>query len=334
MLTSLLERAEDNCMQHRCEAAVDLLEEAVRLQPSNPDLHFRLGVCHSGGCKFNSLTNPDLAVEYLRRALALTAPSDDSLICAGIIDALGNAYVYCRKLPKQARIEAALDCHRAAATLYLSWNQLDDWAREEYNQGTACCELPEDKYPEKWKHAIFHYEQALKVRTREKDPLRYAATMQNLGTAYRQLKSGDKATNARKATDCYRCAMEVYRLSTFPVQRAALHNNVGNAYLALAMADEKDRVRHARRALGHLDRSLRVRNRADYPVDFAVTQYNRGQAFLMLANEDPQDSYVKAVACFQEAHDCFLLCGQARSAKAARQQVQRVRLLASSHNHS
>ncbi len=332
MVSSLLDRATSSCIKHRCGEAVNLLEEAVRLQPANSELHYRLGICHSGGCRHNSITNPDLAVEYLRHALSLTASSKDSLICAGILDTLGNAYVYSRQLPKKVRLEAALECHRTAAEIYLSRNQLDDWAREEYNQGNAWCELPEEEHPDKWQQAIMHYEQALRIRTRDKNPLRYAATLQNLGTAYRQLNHGDRAANVRQATDCYRRALKVYSFSCFPIQYAALHNNFGNAYLSLALTDEKIRHRCARRALQHLDRALQVRTRAEHPVDFAVTQYNRGQAFLLLVEENPQDGYVKAVACFQEAHDCFLLCGQAKSAKAARQQVQRVRQLAANHN--
>ena len=332
MLSSLLDRAAASCTDHRCEEAVDLLEEAVRLQPANYELHYRLGICHSGGCRRNSLTNPDLAIEYLRHALSLTASSKDSLFCAGILDALGNAYVYSRQLPKKARLEAALDCHRTASALYKSRDQLDDWAREEYNQGNAWCELPEEEYPDKWQQAIMHYEQALQVRTRDKNPLRYAATLQNLGTAYRQLETGDRIANVLKAADCCRRALQVYDLSAFPVQHAALSNNLGNAYLSLAMADEKIRCQCAHHALEHLDCALRVRTRAEYPDDYAVTQYNRGQAFLLLATEDPQDGFVKAVACFQEAHDCFLLCGHARSAKSARQQVQRVRLMAANQH--
>jgi tetratricopeptide (TPR) repeat protein len=311
---------------------VGLLEEAVRLQPANPELLYRLGICHSGGCRLNSVTSPDLAIEYLRRALALTAPSEDSLFCARILDALGNVYAYSRHLSRKACLEAALDCHHTASALYKSRNQLKDWAREEYNQGNAWCELPEEEYPDKWQQAIIHYEQALRVRTRDKNPSGYAATLQNLGTAYRQLKSGDKIANVLKAADCYRRALQIYDSSTFPAQHAALFNNLGNAFLSLAMADKEMRQPCAHHALEHLDRALRVRTRAEYPADYAVTQYNRGHAFLLLAAENPQDGYVKAVACFQEAHDCFLLCGHARSAKSARQQVQRVRLMAANHH--
>ena len=328
MRSTLWDKIARSCTHHRCEETVDLLEEALRLQPSNSELHYRLGICHSGGCRHNSLTNPDVAVGYLRQALSLTTSSADSLVCAGILDTLGNSYVCSRQLPKKARLIAALDCHRAAAVLYRGQGMLDDWAREEYNQGNAWCELPEEEYPEKWQQAILHYEHALQVRTRDKNPLRCAATLQNLGTAYRQLKTGNKAANVMKAAQCYRRALAICHLSAFPVQHAALCNNLANAYLSLAMYDEKNRRRCARHALKRLDRALGVRTRAEYPVDYAITQYNRGQAFLLMTGDDPQDSYVRAVACFQEAHDCFLLCGQAKSARAARQQVQRVRHLA------
>ncbi len=334
MSHTLLERATESCTRHRCEEAVSLLEEAIRSQPSNSDLHYRLGICYSGGCCQNALTNPDMAVEYLRRALSLTACSDDPLVCAGILDALGNAYVYSRQLPKKARVEAALDCHRTAADLYKRRGELDDWAREEYNQGNAWCELPEEDYPDKWQQAIHHYELALEVRTREKDPQRHAATLQNLGTAYRQVRTGDKVANVTKATECYRRALEIYDAGAFPMQHAALYNNLGNAYLSLAATDELTRRRCALLAIEHLDEALRIRTRADHPADYAVTQYNRGQAFLLLTKDEPRKNYVEAVACFQESHDCFLLCGHAKSAKLARQQVQRVRLLAANHNNN
>ncbi len=334
MVSSLLDRASESCSTQRCEEAVALLEEALRLQPAHTDIHYRLGICHSGGCRRNSLTNPDLAVEYLRRALALSASSKDPLACAGILDALGNAYVYARRLPKKARLEAALDCHRTAAELYRSRGHLDDWAREEFNQGNAWCELPEEVYPEKWQQAIRHYELALEVRTRDKHPERYAATMQNLGTAYRQLKSGDKAANILKSTECYCRALEVYDALSFPVQHAALCNNLGNAYLSLAMNGANTKIECARRALEHLDRALSIRTRAERPDEYAVTQFNRGQVFLVLAGENTQEGYVQAVACFQEAHDCFLLGGHAKSAKAARRRVQQIRRMAASRRQS
>ena len=300
----------------------------MRLQPANSDLYYRLGICHSGGCRDNSLTNPTVAIEYLRNALSLTAPSDDSLLCASILDTLGNTYVTARRMPRKARLLAAIDCHGAAASLYQSRAQLEDWAREEYNLGNIWCEMPEDDYPDKWQQAIRHYEQALKVRTRERNPRCHAATLQNLGTAYRRLPDGNPVVNIMKAARCYRRALEIYDRKSSPEQYAALRNNLGNAYLSLAMVGGRNRQRCARHALEHLNRSLDVRTRAEFPVDYAVTQYNRGQAFLLLADGDPEACFLQATACFQEAHDCFLLGGHAKSARTARQQVQRVRLMA------
>ena len=96
---------------------------------------------------------------------------------------------------------------------------------------------------------------------------------------------------------------------------------------------ELERASSASRTRTTASPLLLVRTRAQYPADYAITQYNRGQAFLLQSNSDPQACFVNAVACFQEAHDCFLLSGHAVSAKSARQQVQRVRRMAASNNH-
>jgi hypothetical protein len=70
-MQSLVEEAERKCDQQQCEDAIGLLEEAVRIQSGKAQLHYQLGFCHSGGCRRHSLTDPDMAVEYLRHALSL-----------------------------------------------------------------------------------------------------------------------------------------------------------------------------------------------------------------------------------------------------------------------
>lgn len=324
MLSSLLEKAAEDCGNHCCESAVELLEAAVKLKPADSELYYRLGICYSGGCRRHGLTSPEVAVEYLRRALSLVADSKNSLACAGVLDALGNVYAGCSQLPRKLRFQAAMECHQMAASIYQSCGAGDDWARSEYNLGNAWCELPEGDFPQKWSEAIRHYEQALQVRTRECNPVRYAATMQNLGTAYRQLPTGERSANILKANECYRIAMRIFTLSAYPLQNAALYNNLGNSYLSLPFADEESRTRNALLALEHLDRALRIRTQENYPIDYAVTQFNRGHAFLLLAASSVEGSLEKAAECFQEAHDRFLQSGRARSARMVRKQLEQL----------
>jgi tetratricopeptide (TPR) repeat protein len=298
MLDRVLENAARCCTEERCEEAVDLLEQAVRLQPGNPGLYYRLGACQSGGCRAHAEVNAPLAIEYLRHALSLSNGPAASALRARVLDTLGNLY------GRTGRSEEAAECHAGAAALYRGRGELEDWARAEFNLGNVCCEL------EKWAEAITHYEHALEVRTRDCQPARYAATLDNLGTAWRQLPSGDRSGNILKALDCYRRALRVYTAAVFPVQNASLHNNIGNAWLSL------EGQRNARRALRHLNRSLALR--APTGHEYAATQFNRGQAFLRLGDQ------VAAAGCFREACACWTTCNQTSHAEMALRQLERI----------
>lgn len=297
MLDRLLENAAQACAEERCEEAVDLLERAVRIQPGNPGLHYRLGACQSGGCRAHAAANPALAMVYLRHALSLAGDDSASALRARALDTLGNLY------ERAGRAEDAITSHLAAAALYRQRGELEDWAREEFNLGNACSGL------ERWAEAILHYQRALEVRTREYHPVRYAATLENLGAAWRQLP-GDRAANVRKALECYRGALRVYTPAVFPLQNAGLHNNIGNAWLSL------DGARNARRALRHFNRALALR--APRGADYAATQYNRGHAFLRLG--EPR----AAAGCFREASAAWTACGRTAQAKMALSQLERL----------
>ncbi len=323
-LRTLLENAGQACAAHRCEEAVESLEQAVRLQPGNFKLHYQLGFCHTGRCRPHSLADPDIALGYLSHARRLAEKSDDRLGLAEVLSALGNTYTLTRQLAQGIRLQAAVECHRAAAVIYREDGHKEEWGREEYNAGNAWCELPEAQFPEKWRQAIVHYEAALKVRTRESNPESHAATLQNLGTAYRELPTGEKTAHVTKAIRCYRLALRVYRPASFPLKNAALHNNLGTAYLSLPGQSVEARRHYARRALQHLDRALRVRTRSAYPLDYGITQYNRGQAYLLLASADPEISVDLAVHCFTEAHASFLASGQRQQAAMAEKRLTQI----------
>ncbi len=298
MLDRVLEDAARCCTEERCEQAVELLEEAVRIQPGNPGLYYRLGACQSGGCRPHAAANSQLAIEYLRHALSLSGDPSASALRARVLDTLGNLY------GRNGRIKEAAECHAGAATLYRGRGELEDWARAEFNLGNACCEL------EKWADAISHYEHALEVRTRECQPARYAATLENLGTAWRQLPSGDREANVLQALDCYRRALHVYTAAVFPAQNAGLHNNIGAAWLTL------EGERNARRALRHLNRALALL--APSGLSYAATQFNRGQALLRLGDR------AGAAGSFREAWACWTTCNQTRQAEMALRELERM----------
>jgi tetratricopeptide (TPR) repeat protein len=318
---SLHEKAERKCDQQQCEDAIGLLEEAVRIQSGNAQLYYQLGFCHSGGCRRHSLTDPDMAAEYLRRALSLVWTSAESLLRAKILDTLGNTLVESRKGPQTDRLREAVACHREAAEIYQNRDLLEDWAREEFNQANTWCDLPASEFPDKWAQAIEHHENALRVRTSAKAPRRFAATVINLGTALRLLPSGARAANVLKSIRCYRQALQIYTRDASPAQYADVCNNLGNACLSYPARDEPARERHARDAIRHFERALQVWVSKENQCQYALVQYNRGCAYLRLA---AQEDLGRAIACLSEAYEHSLPCGRPEIAALARAQLEKI----------
>jgi tetratricopeptide (TPR) repeat protein len=315
---------ETACGAGECEQAIGLLEEAVRRQPTNPMLHYRLGVCYSGGCHPHSLTHPDMAVSYFRQALRLFGPAA-GLSRAAVLEGLGNTLLQSRLRPPETSLRDAVNCHREAARIYESAGNPDDWARANFNLGNSCCELSEVTGEDHWREAVARYEQSLRVRTRQRDPERYAAVLENLGTAYRRL-STDAAANIRKSIQCYRRALGIFGRGTHPGKYAALQNNLGNAFLSLPDTGEGSAARNARRALHHFERALRVQSGGRRSRAYGITQYNRAQAYVRLACSAPSVNLELAVGCLEEACAAFCSCGEERYSRLARAQLDRIRL--------
>ena len=182
---------------------------------------------------------PNLAAAYLRRALALLG-EDGGIVRATILDALGSALVRGRDASPVAAARTAIECYREAARIYQQCARLDDWARTCFNLGNTLCDLSEMGGEDHWREAVFHYEESLRVRTREKDPERHAAVLENLGSAYRSLSGGVPGDNVKKSIRCYQRALRVYTPASNPEKSAAVENNLGNALLVVAGNRRKD----------------------------------------------------------------------------------------------
>ena len=68
-------------------------------------------------------------------------------------------------------------------------------------------------------------------------PADYAATQNNLGTAYQELPTGDRAANLARAIDCYTQALRFRTAEAAPANYAATQNNLGTAYQELPAGD-------------------------------------------------------------------------------------------------
>jgi tetratricopeptide (TPR) repeat protein len=319
--TALFNSANEFCAVRRCGDAVAFWEQASSLRPADPDIHYQLGFCYAGGCGVQCVLDPEIAIFHYRRALTLAAP-DNTIGRAMVLGALGNAYVSASKRGG-VLLTNAVHCYEEAAENYAKAGQLDDWAREQFNLGNVWCDMPEETYPEKWNRAIKHYTRVLSVRTRWTDSPHYVATLQNMGTAYRQMKGGNPSASIRKAIDCYHRALRALRGAAPSRKRGDLHHNLGNAYLSLAGAGE-DCARNCLRAIRHFARALAMRTRDESPFDFAAAQFSRGQAHLRLAAQGVgvTSNLDTARICFVEAIDAFLRSGHTELAQEAIRQLE------------
>ena len=102
-------------------------------------------------------------------------------------------------------------------------------ATELCNFGNFIWEFPLGERAENLEEAIACYKRALKVRTKEAFPEKWAMTQNNLGTAYGNRISGNRAQNLEESISCLKSALEVYTKEAFPEEWATTHNNLGNA---------------------------------------------------------------------------------------------------------
>jgi tetratricopeptide (TPR) repeat protein len=320
-VADLLATARQSCSLERCEEAIASWEQASSLRPDDPDVHYQLGFCCAGGCRTHTLVDPEIAIHHFQRALS-ELREEDSLGRAQILSALGNTH---GAIPNRtaAHLLAAIDCQQRAASIFWDARAVEEWAREEYNAGNTWCELTEREYPGKWQKAIEHYERALLVRTRDKDPAKHAAALQNLGTAYRELKTADRRQNIRAAIGCFHRALRAVGRDATAEKRANFHNNLGNAYLSLA-AEKDNPIRNARRALLHFANAAVLQPTEKWPCEHARIQFNRSGAFLELAvsGVSVKESLLAAQPCLLEARLGFAQCGQTELVQEANRRLR------------
>ena len=145
--------------------------------------------------------------------------------------------------------------------------------------------------------AIACFEQALRFRTPEADPLDYATTQNNLGVAYAELPVGDRAANLQKAIACFERALRFWTSKADPFNYALTQHNLGYAYATLPRGTvrptcEGHRLLSGGPPLPHPE--------AD-PLDWALTQNNLGNAYRELPAGDRAANLQKAIACYEAA---------------------------------
>ena len=168
--------------------------------------------------------------------------------------------------------------------------------------GLAAYVLGEQKGERDWlEQAVEAYRAALEIWTRERVPLDWAATQNDLGYALWRLGGREQGTERLKeAVAAYRAALEIWTRERVPLDWAAVHNNLGTALSTLG-ARESGTAR-LEEAVASYQAALREFTRERAPLDWATTQNNLGTALLRIGEREQGTRRLEeAVAAYRAA---------------------------------
>jgi tetratricopeptide (TPR) repeat protein/pimeloyl-ACP methyl ester carboxylesterase len=133
--------------------------------------------------------------------------------------------------------------------------------------------------------AIDAYRAALEQRTRERAPLDWAKTQNNLGIALMRLGERENGTaHLEAAALAYRTALEEFSRERVPHDWALTQNNLGNALMALGRRESG--TARLEEAVNAYRAALEERTRERVPLGWAMTQNNLGNALMALGERE------------------------------------------------
>jgi tetratricopeptide (TPR) repeat protein len=149
--------------------------------------------------------------------------------------------------------------------------------------------------------AVVAYREALKERIRERVPLDWAATQNNLGTALSTLGERESGTaKLDEAVVAYREALKERTRERVPLDWAATQNNLGTALSTLG--ERESGTAKLDEAVVAYREALKENTRERVPLDWAGTQGNLGNALSRLGERENGTAKLdEAVVAYREA---------------------------------
>jgi CHAT domain-containing protein len=150
--------------------------------------------------------------------------------------------------------------------------------------------------------AITGYEIAATVLTREVFPEEWAATQNNLGTAYLDRISGERAQNLDDAIAYFHNALQVRTYEKFPEEWAATQINLGATYRERI---HDDRSENLEQAIIACQKALQVLSSDTFPQYWALAHNNLGNAYCNRIHGDRSKNLELAIESYQSALQVF-----------------------------
>jgi len=210
----------------------------------------------------------------------------------GILQSISRPARSLAEMPRRVEL-----CRQALA-LVNRFHDPELWAALQQEISVNLAQNPQGDRAENLEQAIGHFQQVLKVRTREAFPKGWAATQYNLGKAYLDRIRGDRAENLEQAIGHFQQALKVRTREAFPEDWAATQHNLGIAY---GDRIRGDRAENLEQAISHCQQALNVHTREALPEDWAATQYNLGKAYRDRIRGDHAENLEQAISHCQQA---------------------------------
>ena len=132
------------------------------------------------------------------------------------------------------------------------------------------------------------YREALKEYTRERVPLDWAMTQNNLGDCASRLGERESGTGRlEEAVAAYREALRECTRERVPLDWAMTQNNLGNALTRLG--ERESGTGRLEEAVAAYREALQERTRERVPLDWAMTQNNLGNALVEIGRAGERD---------------------------------------------
>ncbi len=149
--------------------------------------------------------------------------------------------------------------------------------------------------------SVSFYKEVLEEYNRERVPLDWAMTQNNLGTALLRLGERENGTQRlEEAVTAFRDALKEYTRGRVPLQWAATQNNLGITLKSLG--ERENGTRRLEEAVAAYRDALKEYTRDLVPLDWAMTQNNLGIALKSLGQrENGTQRLEEAVAAYRDA---------------------------------
>ena len=149
--------------------------------------------------------------------------------------------------------------------------------------------------------AVVAYRAALEECTRDRVPLDWATTQNNLGNALLALGRRESGTaRLEQAVAAFRAALEERTRDRVPLDWAMTQNNLGNALLALGRRESG--TARLEQAVAAYRAALEEMTRDRVPLDWAATQNNLGNALAALGGRESGTARLEqAVSAYRAA---------------------------------